>query len=198
MADEDGFLQRWSRRKTAEKSREEPIADPIADPIQEAAAVPAVASAAEDAAAPGDAAPPEGENEDETIAPEDLPDIESLEASSDFSVFMQAGVPEELKKMALRRLWMLDPAFNEVDGLVEYGEDFTKISLAAVKSIYQVGKGFVTAEDEAEIEDKIEAEIEDEEGEGEDDAAEIPVASAQPPEPDDPPQPDDPPEPEKA
>ncbi len=173
MTDEDGFLQRWSRRKTAKKSREEPVADPI----QEAAAVPATG-------APEDAAPPEDENEDEAISLEDLPDIESLDESSDFSIFMRAGVPEELKKMALRRLWMLDPAFNEVDGLVEYGEDFTKISLAAVKSIYQVGKGFVNAEDEEEIED------EDEEGEGEDGAAEIPVTSQQPPEPDDPPDPE--------
>jgi hypothetical protein len=148
VTDEDGFLQRWNRRKTAQKTHED--AD---EPLPEGQAL-TTADAPQDAAEP------------EAVAPEDLPDIDSMDESSDFSVFMRAGVPEELKTLALRRLWRLDPIFNEVDGLLEYGEDFSKISLVAVKSIYKVGKGMLSDDDD-DVKEEEELEGIEKEGDGE-------------------------------
>jgi hypothetical protein len=43
-----------------------------------------------------------------------LPDIESLTRDADFTVFMRPGVPDEVRVKALRKLWTLDPVYNEV------------------------------------------------------------------------------------
>jgi hypothetical protein len=43
-----------------------------------------------------------------------LPDIESLTKDADFTVFMRPGVPDEVRVKALRRLWTLDPVYNQV------------------------------------------------------------------------------------
>ena len=53
-----------------------------------------------------------------------MPAIDDLTAESDFTAFLKEGVPEELKRLALRKLWRTDPVFANLDGLVEYGEDF--------------------------------------------------------------------------
>ncbi len=58
-----------------------------------------------------------------TIAAEDLPDIDSLDKDSDYTPFMQVGVPEALKKLALRALWRSDPVLANLDGLNDYDED---------------------------------------------------------------------------
>ena len=103
------------------------------------------------------------ENEPAKVAVEDLPDIDSLDADSDYTVFMGEGVPETLKKLALRKLWRSDPVLANVDGLVDYGEDFTVSELVgdAVKTAYRVGKGFIDeAEDLAEEEEQGESEEE--------------------------------------
>ncbi len=72
--------------------------------------------------APEDAAPPAEETP--TIAAEDLPDIDSLDKDSDYTPFMQDGVPEALKRLALRALWLSDPVLANLDGLNDYDEDF--------------------------------------------------------------------------
>ncbi len=59
-----------------------------------------------------------------TIAAEDLPDIDSLDKDSDYTPFMQDGVPEALKKLALRALWRSDPVLANLDGLNDYDEDY--------------------------------------------------------------------------
>lgn len=46
-----------------------------------------------------------------------LPPMESLTLASDFTVFMQPGVPKAVQASALRKLWRLDPAFGRSDGL---------------------------------------------------------------------------------
>lgn len=55
----------------------------------------------------------------------ELPSIDSLTADSDFSVFMQSGVPAGLRIQALRKLWASDPALNEGDDLSDYGDDYS-------------------------------------------------------------------------
>src|SRR3546814_11426370 len=54
--------------------------------------------------------------------------------------------------MALQRLWRLDPVFANLDGLLEYGEDYTDAATVAenLKTAYRVGRGFMTDEEVAE------------------------------------------------
>ena len=57
------------------------------------------------------------------VAEEDLPDIETLDYNSDYSVFMAKGVSERLKNRALRQLWRSNPILANVDGLNDYDEE---------------------------------------------------------------------------
>jgi len=54
----------------------------------------------------------------------DMPDIDSLAEDSDFTGFMSPGVSDELRNLALRKLFHA-PVFNIRDGLDEYDEDYT-------------------------------------------------------------------------
>lgn len=62
--------------------------------------------------------------------PPELPSIESLTPESDFSAFMHEQVDEKLRRAALKKLFS-DPAFNVVDGLDDYAEDFTQLEALA-------------------------------------------------------------------
>lgn len=130
MTDDDSPLRRWHRRKTASRSS---TALDAREPSEDLPVAESTASIPE-----------------ETDPPPDLPDIESLDAESDFSVFMADGVPEEIRRLALRKLWRLDPVLANVDGLVDYGEDFTDSALVVegMKTAYRIGKGLLTDEDE--------------------------------------------------
>ena len=104
---DERFIGRWSRLKQKRRRREPGPGD-----------VPKDESARPE---PADAQPAPAEEE---TAPLDLPDIETLDKDSDFTVFMKEGVPEELKKLALRKLWRSDPVFAVIDGLDDYDEDY--------------------------------------------------------------------------
>jgi Protein of unknown function (DUF3306) len=73
----------------------------------------------------------------------DLPAIEELNADSDFTAFMRPGVPDALRNAALRKLWASDPVYANLDGLVEYGEDFAAEfnAVGAVATAYRVLQG---------------------------------------------------------
>jgi hypothetical protein len=118
---DDGFVSRWSKRKRA-----------VRDP--EPAEPPAPASGSEPAPEAGEA---------DIVA--ELPDVDSLDESSDFSVFLQEGVPDAIRRKALRRLWRLNPLFANLDGLNDYDEDFTDAAtvVEGLKTLYQAGKGIV-------------------------------------------------------
>ena len=157
MADDTGFIRRWSRRKAQAQDgvrRRHGGAQPVmpAAPVAEAAGqvdpTDPLASLGEPQTP--ESRPPEGTPQEEAppVDLDALPEIDSLDDSSDYTPFMQAGVPDELRTKALKRLWQLDPTFNEVDGLVEYGEDFS-ISRTIAKSLYRVGKGMLTDEEHA-------------------------------------------------
>ena len=53
-----------------------------------------------------------------------LPDIETLTADSDISAFLQKGVPEALQRLALRRMWSVDPAIRDFIEVAENQWDF--------------------------------------------------------------------------
>jgi Protein of unknown function (DUF3306) len=129
MSDES-FLKRWARLK-AEKRQEKPAPEP--EPAPPLAAV-------------ADAAPPAPDGEGEAEKPPELPPVESLDAESDYSVFMKAEVPEETRLAALRKLWSSDPVLAAQDPLDFQNLDFTFPTVPdVVKTAYVVGKGFLDA-----------------------------------------------------
>ena len=58
--------------------------------------------------------------------PATLPPIESITATSDIRAFLAPGVPEELTRAALRRVWVTDPMIRDFVGIAENQWDFTK------------------------------------------------------------------------
>lgn len=145
MAADESRLSRWSRRKTA--TRRGGAAPVVQDaPSRVAAAAGETPPVSADGAAPASAGPDDGivSPPSDDAAPPDLPDIESLHADSDFTVFMKEGVPSHLRTLALRKLWASNPALADLDGLVDYGEDFTDIKsgvFEAVKTVLESGDG---------------------------------------------------------
>lgn len=109
MSEDDNFLARWSRRKRGL------IADTPARPN------PKKDSAAVASDVPGDRVP---SGETELFDPESLPPIESIGPGSDVRAFLAAGVPADLTRAALRRLWSSDPKIRDFIGLSENSWDF--------------------------------------------------------------------------
>jgi len=108
MNDPDNFLSRWSRRKQEAGERNEKTeaaGNPPAEPVAESEPG-GVASAPEATPIP-------------RFDVESLPPIESISAGTDISAFMRTGVPEVLKRAALRRAWSSDPAIRDFVGLNE-------------------------------------------------------------------------------
>ena len=137
----------WSRRKAGVE----------AEVQAEEAAVEARAIEAEQAE----------KTDDEILADLGLPDPETLEPGDDFSGFMAKAVPDRLRRLALRKLWLTNPLLANVDGLVDYGEDFTDAAcvIKNMKTAYQVGKGMTEHVEEMERQAALEA-AEEEDGEG--------------------------------
>ena len=104
----ESMLRRWSRRK-----QEAALATPA---VEEALPIDTEDSL-------GTKAPVEAE-EIPVLTDADMPAIESLDEDSDYSGFMSEGVSDELRNLALRKLFKA-PVFNIRDGLDEYDEDYT-------------------------------------------------------------------------
>lgn len=140
--DDGGFLGRWSRRKAEANTAEE--ADPaLSADLQEPDPQSDLAPREADPAAEDKSEPP-------AFDVASLPDIDSLGSGSDFSMFMQTGVPTELKNKALRKLWRVKPELANLDGLLDYGEDLTgsfKV-VEHLKTAYEVGRGFLRDQDD--------------------------------------------------
>ena len=140
MADE-GFLQRWSRRKAEARTAPE-APEPAQEPASEREEVPQAA----DPQGPGSSSEARASDDaDAAVDLEALPDVDTLTYESDFTPFMRKGVPPELRKRALQRLWRSNPTLANLDGLVEYGQDYTKIGTTrqVVRTAYQVGRGML-------------------------------------------------------
>ena len=88
--DGEGFVARWSRRKIEEKEQ-------LKDTKSEVSKL--------EESAPLDADSTRDEGDEEKTNVDDLPDVETLNESSDYTPFLKDGVPEKLKRMALRKLW---------------------------------------------------------------------------------------------
>jgi hypothetical protein len=104
MSEED-FLKRWSRRKREVAKDDDAARAPASDPAAQT---------------------PDAAREVETqFDPASLPSIESITALSDVTAFLQAGVPAELTRAALRHVWTADPSIRDFVGLAENAWDFT-------------------------------------------------------------------------
>ncbi|WP_404530590.1 DUF3306 domain-containing protein [Massilia sp. TN1-12] len=114
MADE-GFLRRWSRRKTETKLGNAPA---------EEAPPPPPPAAAPDA---GVALAPEPEAAREPVRLPTMEDVAALSSDADFSAFVARGVDQAVRRTALKKLFA-DPHFNMMDGLDVYIDDYTKPS----------------------------------------------------------------------
>ncbi len=127
MTDDDNPFARWSRRKRA-------AAAGAAAPAPEQP-VPKPPVAKHDDQVP----------EEEILKKLGLPDPDSLTSGDDFKAFLAREVPEYLRQRALRRLWSSNPVLANVDGLVDYGGDFTDAALVpeVLQTAYRVGKGFL-------------------------------------------------------
>lgn len=119
MATDDGFLARWSRRKTETLRGAPPPEPPPPEAAPVLAAAPAIAAPQ---AAPQAAAPPEPAAE-APDPPPTLADVERLTPAADFSRFVKADVDAGVKNAALKKLFA-DPHYNVMDGLDIYIGDY--------------------------------------------------------------------------
>lgn len=140
--EDEGFLGRWSRRKT--EARTETGGATVGLQHEEEAGQ---AETETEHVDPGPA----------TLDPATLPDIDKMGPGSDFSIFMQAGVPPALKTKALRKLWRVKPELANLDGLLDYGEDLTGSFKVVdhLKTAYQVGRGFLKDNEDKEQDGKL-------------------------------------------
>ncbi len=127
---QDGFLGRWSRLKRGGEA-------PAAAPEEGDAPAPEAAAA--------EAPPLEELSDEEALQRLGLPHPDALQRGDDFKVFLQAAVPQRLKRLALRRLWAVNPLLANLDGLVDYAEDYTDAATVVPGLVtgYRVGKGMV-------------------------------------------------------
>lgn len=137
----------WAKRRAAVAAEEAAEAEAL--------------RAAERAATEADLA---ARDEAELLAELNLPDPDTLGAGDDFKAFLTDAVPARLKARALRRLWLSNPVLANVDGLVDYGGDFTDAALAVenLQTAYQVGKGMTAHVEELARQAEAEAQAQNE------------------------------------
>lgn len=118
MADREGFLTRWSRRKREAGARSE--------------AAPVAAVSDEGSEMSGPCA--------EAAEPLALPPLESLGPDSDYSAFLAPDVPGELHRMALRKAWTSNPTVAAFRGMGEYDWDCNAPGYGQLLATDQVGR----------------------------------------------------------
>ncbi|WP_028602580.1 DUF3306 domain-containing protein [Ottowia thiooxydans] len=113
MAENDGFLSRWSQRKVRARQNDAPAAEPTSE-----VAVPG--------ALPTEVSPSLGLQTSDAQtkpAPPTLDDVAALHKESDFTRFVTPEVSGDVRNAALKKLFT-DPHFNVMDGLDTYIEDY--------------------------------------------------------------------------
>ncbi len=162
MNRKEGFLDRWSRLK--ESGEAQGVESPEAPSVN---------------VAPVEEAETDERTDEEILTELGLPDPDDLTLGDDVAGFMSKAVPDRLRRRALRQLWRANPVLANLDGLVEYGEDYTDSAMAVenLQTLYQVGKGmFVEPEEPDEEEGDVAADDGLEEAEETDDAPQLAMA----------------------
>ncbi len=112
----ENFASRWSRLKVS-RTDEAPV------PTGDGAGLP------DDAGAVAVVQDETGHSDREQLPEQvfdvtSLPSINSITVDTDIRAFLQAGVPEDLKRSALRRAWATNPAIRDFIGIAENQWDF--------------------------------------------------------------------------
>lgn len=112
----EGRLSRWSRRKqqTTEETRKEDLA--LEDEQHNQVGNELEVLTGEDQQ--------QQEVQQPALTDDDMEPVEELTEDSDYSKFMSPGVTDELRNLALRKMFHA-PIFNIRDGLDEYDGDYT-------------------------------------------------------------------------
>ena len=143
MVDEDEGPSRISRSLSARLRRKEQVSrgEEVPETLEE-----------EQAAANAPAPDPLAESEEDAALDDDqllqkygLANPEEIEDEAGLEAFMENGLPDRLRQMALRRMWRLNPLFRFADEMVEYGENYTDAAtvIDGMTTAYQVGKGYL-------------------------------------------------------
>jgi hypothetical protein len=147
---DEGFLRRWSRRKTETRLGREPEPEPNLEPGPDSPAAALADGPAPHAQADTDTDAGEGARADAAVpalVPAPAPareadasasaaeapglptmdDVATLTPDSDYSSFVARGVDQAVRRSALKKLFA-DPHFNTMDRLDIYIDDYTKPS----------------------------------------------------------------------
>ena len=142
MVDDEG-PSRISRSLSARLLRKEQVArgEDVPETLEEE-------QAAANGPAPGSIAESEEDaalDDDQLLQKYGLTNPEEIEDEASLDAFMQNGLPDRLRQMALRRMWRLNPLFRFADEMVEYGENYTDAAtvIDGMTTAYQVGKGYL-------------------------------------------------------
>ena len=108
---EPDFVSRWSKRKHASRRAAEALVDGETN--------------SDGVAARETEADHGSRSQPELLTDADMPDIDSLTYDSAYKDFLSPRVSEQLRKLALRKLFHSE-IFNIRDGLDEYDDDFTQ------------------------------------------------------------------------
>ncbi|RMC31183.1 DUF3306 domain-containing protein [Paracoccus alkanivorans] len=105
----------------------------------------AEATAAENAAMRAEEARLAECSDEELLEELGLPVPEMVDSAEMVQTYLRSALPRRLKQRALRRLWTLNPVLANLDGLVEYGEDYTDSAKVVdnLQTAYQVGRGML-------------------------------------------------------
>jgi hypothetical protein len=161
---DEGFLGRWSRRKSEAARDIEPT--PVSPPV---------------ATGPDESA----EGPEKVLTDEDMPPIEELGEESDYSGFLSSGVSDQLRKTALKKLFH-SAKFNVCDGLDDYAEDYTKFEplgdIVTADMKYEMKRAMekaLEAGDDADAEEHLAATTDDAEPTGQGDVPDEPVTGGE-------------------
>jgi Protein of unknown function (DUF3306) len=145
-----GRLARWSQRKHRARQAARGSAAPTprddtpAPADTKTAPLPAIEETGPGAVPPTVQEP--AAKADESVSSDSmpvLPSLDTLDANSDYTAFLAKDVPEALARAALRKLWLSDPVFANLDGLNDYDHDYNLVEQAvtAAQSSFKVGRG---------------------------------------------------------
>lgn len=84
-------------------------------------------------------------SDEELLAELDLPLPEEITNGEMVQRYLKSALPQRLKNRALRQLWKTNPVLANLDGLVDYDDDFTDAATCVpnLQTTYQVGKGLL-------------------------------------------------------
>ncbi len=114
--DGDAFLSRWARRKRVARAGGDPDAQEPERPLDGEMLAKAAPSVGDEPLEGDDRQPVE-------LTDEDMPAVDAIDENTDMSGFFSPKVTDVVKKAALRKFFH-SPAFNIVDGLDDYDDDF--------------------------------------------------------------------------